>query len=542
VLVMERKHGLSPFCAALLMCVALELPALAADRVRPSALAGTWYPADPQELGEYVDKLLDAVKPEKPAMQVRALIVPHAGYPFSGATAAQVFARVRGRDYKRVILLAPSHHSGFRGLSIADVDAYQTPLGDVSLDGPAVAELRKSDLVNSDPTAHVPEHSIEIELPFLQRTLKPGWRLLPVLVGQMEREDYKKAADLLRPLADEETLVVVSSDFTHFGPRFGYMPFPVNAETPRKIRALDDGAIEYIVARDASGLLDYQERTGITICGYRPLALLLTLLPPDVGIQPIAYATSGELTGDWGSSVSYVGMLATGTTPISGDLPDKKEAGAEIDKADLLALHRLAALGVQTAVLGPSGARGADIRKTVEGLPERLKEPSGAFVTLKEDGQLRGCIGYILPRKPLYEAVLENGFNAARNDRRFTPVRTEELGNLEVEVSVLSEPRPIDSYDQFQVGEQGVILSKDGHQAVFLPEVAPEQGWTREDTLSHLAQKAGLAPDAWRDGASFEVFTSDKYAAPYPTPAKDLGPLAGMQRAPTHKLGSTNRK
>ena len=135
-----------------------------------------------------------------------------------------------------------------------------------------MAGLRKSNLVVSDPTAHVREHSIEIELPFLQRTLKPGWHLVPILVGQMEREDYKKAADLLRPLADADTLVLVSSDFTHFGPRFGYMPFPVNAETSEKIQALDDGAIKDIVARDASGFLDYQESTGITICGYRPLA------------------------------------------------------------------------------------------------------------------------------------------------------------------------------------------------------------------------------------------------------------------------------
>jgi hypothetical protein len=505
-------------------------------------LAGTWYPADPQELGEYVDKLLDAVKPEQPEMSIRALIVPHAGYPFSGSTAAKVFARVQGREYKRVILLAPSHHSGFRGLSIADVEAYQTPLGDVSLDTPAVAELRKSGLVVSDPTAHIREHSIEIELPFLQRTLKPGWQLVPILVGQMEREDYRKAADLLRPLADADTLILVSSDFTHFGPRFGYIPFPVNAETPQKIQSLDDGAIEQIIKRDATGFLDYQERTGITICGYRPLALLLTLLPPDARIRQIAYATSGELTGDWGNSVSYVGMLVTSPTPISGDRLDEKEAGAEIDKADLLALHRLAVLGVQMAVLGPSDARSADIRKIVEGLPERLEEPSGAFVTLKEDGQLRGCIGYILPRKPLYEAVLENGFNAARKDPRFMPVRTDELGNLEVEVSVLSKPRPIDSYDQFRVGEQGVILSKDGHQAVFLPEVASEQGWTREDTLSHLAQKAGLPPDAWRDGASFEVFTSDKYAAPYPASAKGLGPLVGTQGAPAHRGSSAGRE
>jgi hypothetical protein len=497
---------------------------MAANPVRPSALAGTWYPADSQELTEYLDGLLDAVKPEKPRMPIRALIVPHAGYPFSGATAAKVFAKVRGHDYKRVIVLAPSHHSGFQGLSIADVDAYRTPLGDVPLDGAALAELRKSDLVVSDPMAHAREHSIEIELPFLQRTLKPGWRLVPILVGQMEREDYKKAADLLRPLADAQTLVLVSSDFTHYGLRFGYVPFPVNAETPEKIRALDEGAIKYIVARDATGFLDYQERTGITICGYRPLALLLTLLPPDDQIRKIAYATSGELTGDWANSVSYVGMLVTGPTPISADSPSTKQVGSGLEKADLENLHRLAVLGVQEAVLGPSEARTEDIRKIVDGLPKQLEAPSGAFVTLKEGGQLRGCIGYIFPRKPLYEAVLENGVNAARNDPRFMPVRPDELSDLEIEVSVLSVPEPIASYDQFVVGEQGVILSKDGHQAVFLPEVATEQDWTREQTLSHLARKAGLPEDAWREGASFEVFTSTKYTAPYSARDGDTQP------------------
>jgi hypothetical protein len=358
----------------------------------------------------------------------------------------------------------------------------------------------------------------------------------------MEREDYRKAADLLWPLADAGTLVVVSSDFTHYGLRFGYMPFPVNAETPEKIRALDEGAIKYILARDASGFLDYQERTGITICGYRPLALLLTLLPPDDRIRQIAYATSGELTGDWDNSVSYVGMLVTGPTPISADSPSTKQAGGEVDEADLVRLHRLAVLGVQEAVLGPSDARAKDIRMIVDGLPKRLKAPSGAFVTLKEDGQLRGCIGYILPRKPLYEAVLENGVNAARNDPRFMPVRPGELSDLEIEVSVLSVPRSIASYDQFAVGEEGVILSKDGHRAVFLPEVATEQGWTREQTLSHLARKAGLPADAWREGAGFQVFTSTKYRAPYAGAEDVTGQANRSESVETGKESSVTRE
>lgn len=531
---MKRTGRLAaPLYWALFVWLVLAVSANAEDRVRPSALAGTWYPAESHALADYVDGLLDAVAPARPEMPIRALIVPHAGYPFSGSTAAEVFAQVRGLEYKRVILLAPSHRSGFPGLSIAKVDAYQTPLGNVPLDVQAIDELRKSDLVVSDPSAHVREHSIEIELPFLQRTLKPGWQLLPILVGQMQNQDYEKAAHLLRPLADEDTLILVSSDFTHFGPRFGYMPFALDGETPEKIRALDEGAIEQIIKGDATGLLVYQASTGITICGYRPLALLLHLLPPDVRIRQIAYATSGELTGDWDNSVSYVGMLVTGPTPISGTSSDKRGTATGIDQADLALLHRLAVLGVQQAVLPPSETRSMDAGNILEGLPERLKKPSGAFVTLKEDGQLRGCIGYILPRKPLFRAVLENGSNAARNDKRFVPVRPAELGGLEVEVSVLSPPRPIDSYKDFVVGEQGVILRKDGHQAVFLPEVAVEQGWTREDTLSHLARKAGLPADGWREGASFEVFTSTKYAAPYPAAEADSQPYGATESTET---------
>lgn len=510
----------------LVICSVSMLMAEPEVRVRPSALAGTWYPGDSRELADYVDGLLEAAEPAAQELPIRALIAPHAGYRFSGATAAEVFALVRGREFKRVILLAPSHHSGFRGLSIADVDAYQTPLGAVPLDEPAVAELRRSDLVSADPVAHVREHAIEIELPMLQRALQPGWRLVPVLVGQMQQEDYETAAVLLRPLADEDSLLLVSSDFTHFGPRFGYMPFPLDAETPAKIKALDDGAIERILRSDAPGFLDYQSDTGITICGARPLALLLHLLPADAAITRIAYTTSGELTGDWGNSVSYVGMLVTGPTPFSGVVGKRGDPVPELGEADLALLHRLAVLGIEQAVLGQEEARSADIREIVERLPEHLKQDSGAFVTLKRDGNLRGCIGYIQPSKPLFQAVLENGFNAAGNDRRFVPVAPDELGELEVEVSVLSVPRTIDSYDEFAVGEHGVILQKEGHRALFLPEVAVEQDWDREDTLSHLSRKAGLPTDAWREGASFEVFTSTKYAAPFPAGPSDAPPIS----------------
>jgi AmmeMemoRadiSam system protein B/AmmeMemoRadiSam system protein A len=514
---MQRDISPRRLIALLLGCL-LAVSANAGERVRESVLAGTWYPSDPTELASYVDGLLDGVVAEPPQEPVRALIVPHAGYVYSGETAAEVFARVRGRAYRRVLVLAPSHRVGFEGVSIADVDAYETPLGMVPLDTRAIAGLRKSPLVISEAAAHAREHAIEIELPMLQRALAPGWKLLPVLVGEIARDQYPMLAELLRPLADAETLVVVSSDFTHYGLRFGYLPFPPDEAAPERIRALDEGAVERILAHDGPGLLDYQTETGITICGYRPLALFLHMLPADARVQRVAYTTSGELTGDWSHSVSYEGLLVTGPRPFSEDADARLDAGPTdraLSPADFLILHRLAVLGVERAVLGRSEARDAETRGVLSALPAKLRAPAGAFVTLKQGGHLRGCIGYVLPRKPLYQAVLENGLNAAANDWRFPPVRPDELGNLEVEVNVLAPPRAVDSYEHFLVGEHGIVLRKDGRQALFLPDVAVEQGWTREETLSRLARKAGLAEDAWREGASLEIFSSRKYSAPY---------------------------
>jgi len=513
--------------AALGACL-LTAAVLAADRVRDSALAGGWYPADPVQLRDLVDGFLTAGKTESPQGPIRALIVPHAGYAYSGATAGQVFSLVKGRAYERVLILGPSHSGRFQGLSVADVDAYRTPLGDVPLDPEAVKTLRGSPLVGDHADADAREHSLEIELPLLQRALAPGWRLVPVLVGQLRPQDYQAAADLLRPLADDRTLVVVSSDFTHYGARFGYLPFPADQGLPGRIQGLDDGAVARIQAKDADGFLAYQAETGITVCGMRPIAILLRMLGAGANVHRVAYATSGALTGDWSNSVSYVGLVVTDAQPLSAVTAAAQAAsetagresatpppGPAITEAELHQLHDLAILAIEGAVLGPSRGREAAVARAVEGLSARLREPAGAFVTLKRHGALRGCIGYIEPRKPLYVAVLENGENAARHDPRFTPVQASELADLDVEVSVLTPPRPIASWEELRVGEDGIILAKDGRRAVFLPEVAAEQGWTREETLSHLAVKAGLAADAWREGASFAVFGSTKYAAPY---------------------------
>lgn len=511
----------------------------ATGTTRPSALAGGWYPADPAVLGETLDQLLDSASARPVTGTIRALIVPHAGYRFSGPTAAAAFSLVRGGDYDRVIVLAPSHRAAFHGLSIADVDAYETPIGPVPLDTAAIRKLRQSPLVTSVAEAHVAEHAIEIELPLLQWALKSGWRLVPILVGNLAPEDYAAAADLLRPLADQHTLIIASSDFTHQGPRFGYQPFPADDELPQHVRTLDDGAIERILAMDGAGLLAYRERTGITMCGIRPVAVLLDLLTPGAEVQRVAYATSGEITGDWGNSVSYAALAVTAPAPLSEKgAPSEAHADSQgLSEQAMRRLHGLAKLGVDRATLGRSEVPDAEILSAVDGLPPELQRHAGAFVTLWKNGELRGCIGHVPNDVPVYEAVLQSGVNAARNDRRFRPVQPDELADLELEVSVLTPPRPIDSIDAFEPGKHGITIRKDGHYAIYLPEVAPQMGWDRETTLSHLARKAGLPADAWREGAQLEIFTSIHYQAPYETGQADQASVAGA----TGGLGGTPR-
>jgi AmmeMemoRadiSam system protein B/AmmeMemoRadiSam system protein A len=526
---MRIKRSWSILVSAVVWASTLGLAGPGAAAIREGALAGTWYPADPKELAAQVDGFLSATGGSTPAGTIRALLVPHAGYAYSGPTAGTGYALVKGRTYRRVLILAPAHRNGSRGLSVDAVDAYRTPLGEVPLELKAIGTLRPSPLVRADGDSDGQEHAIEIQLPLLQRALAPGWRLIPILVGDLTDAEAGTAADLLRPLADAETLIVVSSDFTHYGPRFGYRPFPLDDHTPEHLKDLDGGAIARILAKDAAGFSAFQEETGVTLCGDRPIGILLRMLGPGAQVERIAYTTSGALTGDYRNSVSYAVLAVTDPAPLASAaaLPPAVTApalpatgtgtGAGLTESDLQALHRLAIFSLDTAVLGPSSARNEAAQQATSNLPESLRAPAGAFVTLKRHGELRGCIGTIEPREPLYRAIVSNSVNAALRDPRFDPVEPAELKDLEVEVSVLTPPRPLARWEEFQVGKQGIILTKGNRRAVFLPEVATEQGWTREDTLSHLARKAGLPADAWREGARFEVFTTTKYAAPHPS-------------------------
>ncbi|HUV38122.1 MAG TPA: AmmeMemoRadiSam system protein B, partial [Planctomycetota bacterium] len=272
---------------------------------------GGWFPADPDTLRATVDRCLADAGDVKVEGKVLVVIAPHAGYAYSASTAGCAFKPVQGRAYKRVIVLAPSHRAGFSGASIADVDAYATPLGTVPLDKTSCLKLLAADGFRSHPTAHREEHSLQAELPFLQRTLA-DWKLVPVLMGPWQDErSIAKIADALRPLLTDDTLLVVSSDFTHYGEGdpFRYAPFKTDLKD--NIRKLDVGAIDRICDNDYAGFRAYLAKTRVTICGREPISVVLKLFEGKKSVRGklVRYANSGDATGDYRHAVSYAAIV-----------------------------------------------------------------------------------------------------------------------------------------------------------------------------------------------------------------------------------------
>ncbi len=277
-------------------------------RVKASSLAGTWYPAGREALRGLIDRYLAEASGEKPAQPV-GLVVPHAGYRYSGQAAAYAYRLLDPSWCRRVVIVAPSHFVDFGGAALPPVDCFRTPLGDVEVDRPTVGKLSAEAGFRLDLAPFQEEHSLEIQLPFLQSVLEE-FSLVPVVLGRLLQEEISSIAAALAPLADRETVLIASSDFVHYGARFGFVPFV--AETPEGLRHaledLDGGAISAILTGDPGAFLDYVARTGATICGRIPIAVLMATLGGGCRAHRLCYYTSGDVTGDWTSTVSYAAI------------------------------------------------------------------------------------------------------------------------------------------------------------------------------------------------------------------------------------------
>jgi AmmeMemoRadiSam system protein B/AmmeMemoRadiSam system protein A len=504
-----------------------------------STLADRWYPADANSLRKEVSQLFQTsassveLKTEaKPADNIIALILPHAGYQYSGRTAAmgiQSLSRPglaeasRGGQYKRIIVIGPSHYMPMEDvLSVPRETVYQTPMGEVAIDVEFTNKLLAYPQFQTVPQANQSEHSTQMQVPLLQFTQK-DFKLVLIVAGHCSMQTITKAASILNSLIDKDTLVIASSDFTHYGPNYDYVPFKENVQ--EQIKNLDMGAYKYIEQLDSSGFMEYINKSGATICGNVPIAILLSMLDKSSQVHLINYTTSGQVMGDFTNSVSYFAIAFSGQWSTSASSVEPKSSPVrqeskvsgltEEEKKQLLTLAR------KSIVYFLDNRQMLDVSDA--NISDQLKTPRAAFVTLniivkpsfsglRPIYDLRGCIGDIFPRQPLYKSVISNAVNAAVNDSRFPPVSKDELKNIMIEISALTVPKSVSSASDIRIGIDGVVLKKDGYSAVFLPQVAPEQNWGRDEMLNNLSLKAGLPADAWKQGASFLTFQAEVFS------------------------------
>ncbi len=469
-----------------------------------STLAGAWYDADDSRLKAELEGYLHKAKVEAhPGLF--AVVAPHAGYAYSGLCAAYAAKALAAQtNLNRVVVLGFSHRVHLPNrISVPSREThYRSPLGETPLDTVALAELLKNPLFEDVSSTRRGENSVEMELPLLQVALAGReWKLIPITLGQLDEDARIRTAQALVPLMDEHTAWVISSDFTHYGPNFGYVPFCTNIEA--NLRKLDGGAMERILAGDAEEFAAYCDQTGATICGQDSIGVLLRMLPEHFMARELAYDTSGSCTGDFENSVSYAALAfyREGTFMKKPKPNTETPQLSDEDKNVLLSLARKA---IAQALKGKTVSDPKDFG--VE-LTPAMNQIMGGFVTLTFDGDLRGCIGEIFPRRPLVQVVLDHALDAAFEDPRFSPLTAREFQRVHIEISALTKPVPVASYREIEIGRHGMVLEVGSRSAVFLPQVATEQGWDLPTTLSYLAQKAGLPPDAWLEPhAKFTVF------------------------------------
>ncbi len=454
------------------------------NSVRPPAVAGAFYPVASAELRSQLTAMLASAR-TKDVRRPKALIAPHAGYVYSGPIAASAYACLAPyRDeYSRVVLLGPAHRVRLRGLALPDTTSFATPLGDILLDREAGAALRRLPQICVSDQAHALEHSLEVHLPFLQQTLA-SFKLVPLAVGEASVQEVAEVLDLL--WGGDETLIVVSSDLSH------YLPYSqarqVDGQTARMILDLAPGLNheQACGATPVNGLLHTAERRGL-----RP--------------QMLDLRNSGDTAGDKNRVVGYASFAFY---PDGGERADERPAVPDIVDGTLLISHARAAISSQFG-----------LHFSVSDQAAFLQQPGATFVTLKQNGQLRGCIGSLSVHRSLIDDVSANARAAAFKDPRFQPLRFEELSSVRVEVSLLSALQPMtftgesDALSQLHPGIDGIVLECGRNRGTFLPQVWESLPEPRS-FLTELKRKAGLAPDFWDAGLRLSRYTVAKWAEP----------------------------
>jgi MEMO1 family protein len=457
---------------------------------RPPAVAGLFYPDEPAVLRREVRRFLAmAPAPAADAPAPKALIAPHAGYIYSGPTAAHAYARLAplaGR-IRRVVLLGPVHRVPVRGLALPSCAQFETPLGAVELDHAAIARLADLPQVVVDDRAHAPEHSLEVQLPFLQQVLGP-FALVPLAVGSATADEVAEV--LARLWGGPETLILVSTDLSHYLPYAG-------------ARAADRATADALLRLEPT--LDHEQA-----CGATPVNGLLAFARRHrMRAELLDLRNSGDTAGDRARVVGYAALALYEPAParVADDSAD--EAGVDSRGAMLLAQARMAI------------ARRLKLPSATAPHAPFLDAPGASFVTLKIARELRGCIGSLHAHRPLGEDVRANAQAAAFDDPRFAPLAVHEYESLQIEVSLLSASAPLaarsetELYALLRPGIDGVTLQWGQRRGTFLPQVW-ETLPTPHEFIAQLKRKAGLPIEFWAEDLAISRYTVEKFTEGQP--------------------------
>ena len=464
--------------------------------VRPATQANRFYTGDAKELSEEVDSLLALHRGETEYRDVAALIVPHAGYYFSGNVAAAAYMAVpKDKQYKRIFLLGPSHHEWLDGASVnTEADYYATPLGQVKVDRETTVALMAADSVfRYEPKAHDREHCLEVQLPFLQRRFGNGKStqtsedsvppIVPIIISTNDFQKLKRIAEALKPYLTDENLFIVSSDFSHY-PKY---------EDACKVDALTGKAVESGDVEQFIAALEENARSGVlglstSACGELAIVTLLMMIDSTYEVKHLMYQNSGDADeSDHSRVVGYhaFAIVRNGQTRTDADF--------SLSDEEKRMLKEIAMTSIKDSLDGKPISHHSP-------LTSHLSEKCGAFVSLHKHGRLRGCIGHFGEDMPLHEIVAEMARAAAFEDPRFMPVTADELADIDIEISVLTPMRRIQSLDEFELHRHGIYIRKGYRSGTYLPQVADEVNWTKEEFVSHCAQdKAGIGWDGWKD-------------------------------------------
>jgi AmmeMemoRadiSam system protein B/AmmeMemoRadiSam system protein A len=461
------------------------------QEVRRHAWAGQFYPASPGDLTRTIAGLFAAAPKPSVDGDVLALVAPHAGYEYSGGIAAATYKVLEGREYDSVIVVSPSHTKYFAGISVYNGGGYETPLGELRTDVQLAKKLSRTapGTVYLSNMGHTgggrAEHALEVQLPFLQIVLG-SFKLVALVMG--DQQAWRVLGDALASAATErQVLLVASSDLSHYH----------RASEAARLDGQIQAAIESF---DTRALADVIESGRGEACGTGPILACMHAAAKLGARQAVitGYAHSGETTGDSSEVVGYLGAaFVRASAPASQPyvLGAESTPTSRLSADDRAELAKVARQAVAAAVYDSSPPE-------VSRASRPLRERCGAFVTLKVDGELRGCIGSVEAKLPLVEVVARMAMAAATRDPRFVPVTPAELPQLELEISVLTPMELCEDTDLIEVGRHGLVIVKGNHSGVLLPQVAAERGWDRSTFLRQVCLKAGLPAEAWRDSAT----------------------------------------